>query len=712
MLGFTLIIIFILISSNFLLSMNSDDWIYTFQEKTGWDYLLRNIYEWNGRWGQGLTNDYRLYNNRTIVTIISNLLLIGSIFFIWKSFFKTWNAVVFSFLFYITFLVCAPDFFQAIFYFPSLLSYTLGVSISLLIGGILFSKLKRSLFLVSFLLIIQNSLVESFPIVWVYIFGVLIIFDFLKSKRLNKTWLWYCILSIVSFAVIYFSPGNIIRRQNYESPSISFSSFSSIINKILEFFSSHIKFEFLLFIVSTWVLFNFLNSKIDFKKVSITKILVLGVPAFLIPIALGEFTISENSQMRLNNTASIYFLVFVVIVTFKLAHHYNEKVKIKKPAKIISGVLVLFGLLAMLSNNNVHVLISQITTHELAYWNEEETARRNYLLNSYNGKPKSIPPYSRIYKQHNFQYELFLPEEDKTPFDVMFNNDLRVTINEDLPDIRVMNLLEEVKLGLQNPILETKDFNYYLKNYTLLIQRKVHSNLDDKIISFNNKEYSFNELQNSNYYKHEEKSAFAGIQVSYEQKSIVLEGEDTNLTFSVDYFKPYNKEANPLMLLENKERLRVYNQKKFKVKFKVTVRSDESDVLTLYFQEPNKRFNEKKSQKISLKDGKESTELIFYVGSDIGYPTNYRLDYGNSEGQIIEFEKIVIQHGQQELIIPKNEIKDYFQVKTQWSETIDLDNAIFKAKEVNEKLDPKIFGNQKLIDTLKSINLNHKNSTN
>lgn len=105
--------------------------------KTALDSLKLNYTVLNGRWTQGLTNDYRFHTNRFLVTTINNALFIVSIWYCVKQVFREYSLIIASVI-YFAFLYNAHNLYQVTHVLNTSLSYTFGMTL-------MFFFLKNSL---------------------------------------------------------------------------------------------------------------------------------------------------------------------------------------------------------------------------------------------------------------------------------------------------------------------------------------------------------------------------------------------------------------------------------------------------------------------------------------------------------------------------------------------------------------------------------------
>ena len=127
------------------------------------------------------------------------------------------------------------------------------------------------------------------------------------------------------------------------------------------------------------------------------------------------------------------------------------------------------------------------------------------------------------------------------------------------------------------------------------------------------------------------------------------------------------------------------------------------DQLSLYYLKKNKIYNAKNSQSKVVKGQEIFQNIEFIIDTKTGMPTNLRLDYASKLEQEITIKKIVIQNSDTLITINQNQVKDYFNSPDQWNVDINTERAIFGVKKNNNRIDPKLLGNNKLRNTLKTL---------
>ncbi|SFI62065.1 DUF6056 family protein [Olleya namhaensis] len=723
-----LILVFIVLSSNYSLTLTSDDFVNAFRDWTGWDYFKHNYLKWNGRWGQGLSNDYRLYENRTPVTFILNIFLIGSLFLLSKKVFKYPQSIIFTFIIYATYLYSVNDFFQATLYFPSALSYTFGCALFLIILCLLLEIEDNYKFIVLvLLLILQGGMVEIFSLVNAFLFSVLLTINILEKRKNNLKLLVLLIISICSFIVIYTSPGNNIRREKYDNTSLSLN-FDLIVDTFQDFFSNHINFIVLLMVISILVLSSSINQSIKerlkLSLISKSILIITSISAFFIPLVLTGMTIAKKSADRLANTSTIFFLVGVLIITLLIGNAFFQKKSFKKRSHYILIFLILIGFafIGVNKKNNIKTLFNQVLSEDLKNWNEEEMARRHFLINNYNNEVQKIPPYTKNYFKtiHTFLNHDIAKDKVYVTF---FNRKNPIILNTDLADIRVLNLITNIKLKeeLSSPIIKTKNIDYYFNERTLCIKRsefKVGS-VDLKLFDASgNIRYEQLKFDSSDRFGD---NNYSGLQIEPDINSIEIEGKKYLLSeFKETIFKLHNKELNPYKILKQKhreiekqikldnlaknkteEKELVLTKNKMLVSFKIYLKKN--DGLTLYYLQENKAYNAEKSQSIKVY-GKGSLQTIrFLIDTKKANPTNFRFDYASVLDQEITIKEIKIESIETSFTVNQNQVKDYFNSPNLWNTEIDINQAKYGVKKHKNRIDSKLIGNNKLRDKLKTL---------
>lgn len=711
---FLSILFFIVVSSNYVLTMSSDDWVNAFRGKSAIDYMLHNYYNWNGRWGQGLSNDFRFYEYRTLTTLIFNSFFLFSVFFLFRKVYSINNTIFLAFLFYLTYLYSIQDFYQAIFYFPSALSYTFGSAIFMIIIGLTFKiHQDRNYITIIILTIIVCGLIESFSLVSAFFFFILFLYHFVKDKKISWKLLSLLLISIVSFLIIYFSPGNLIRREKYDKGTSDFN-FELVLKILNEFFSSNINFVLLILVLALLITpFKSDLSKLFFDKFKYQKVfLILGFSfIFLIPLALGTFTITYKSVYRLANTSTIFFLLSVsLLVIFYFVRYTTELLPKKRVELIKMGLIIVSILFIIKTDNNVSKLINQIINEDLVNWYDEESSRREYLTTTFTGNKREIPPYSKNYnnKIHTFNNNI----SNSKVYWTFFNQKNKISINKKLPDIRILNLIEKVKSFNIEALIIDEDFTLYNRgNFVLAKLINIDRNSFLSKITLTSSNSQKKTIDNYKTY------------FDVEENILVIKIEDTsfskieinNKAYFIEEavsFDFYRKEKDPLKVIENNKlmkknieesnKTKSHNKNTLLVSFNINIKKAD-EIQLFYLDHNNKQYNANKSIVKNVKPTENNSAINFEINTSFGFPTNLRFDYGSVKDQQVVINNITFKKGNREFTIDQSEVHKYFNSPKEWNINVDLKNAVYGSKKNKDRFDSKLIGNNKLRVKLKTF---------
>lgn len=145
---------------------------------------------------------------------------------------------------------------------------------------------------------------------------LLVLYQFIKSKKIYPQIVAVLVISSISAAIVYFAPGNSNRGTVEGNHNLLFSIVMSIAD------TSRLSFR--------WIGVTFLTSSLvyieatktmskKFSSIEITKFLRGAIPIFIIPVFLSLFTgfwfLKVPIPVRATNTVFLYFLVLGIFIT-------------------------------------------------------------------------------------------------------------------------------------------------------------------------------------------------------------------------------------------------------------------------------------------------------------------------------------------------------------------------------------------------------------
>ncbi len=686
----SIIIIAIGYSSMYLFETAGDSLRYSYG-KTGLEYATYNFFESNGRWGQGLTNDYRLYSIRGFTAAFSLFFFLSGVFYLFYFLFKKkTEALVLTLSFYFSIIFSLVRFYPFTFNMCMVMSYTFGLGLLFFLIPLLYqynkTNSKIKLFFILFIVIFTSGLLEIYGLIVLFTLGSIIFFNYVKNKQIIKSYVFFFLLAIFFNALTYFSPGNINRRKlNDSSLGFDVSTFTDIyITTFENIFSINTLVFFLL--VGLIVFKN--KQTIINPKTSKLLILIYGFLLTIIPILLLVYAVKEKAVRfdRVHNISTVLSILFCFIIIYSISTKFKGKLKDK-----LYNVLLLFPLIVFLvtyskSDNKFEPkkVYSQIVSGDLKTYYYEEMARRDYLLSDTSNKIKTIPSLSH----KNYKGTVIgLGNENRSSglvhrsYKNVFNNGKNIIIKKNYPDPLVFSsvyfLSENVIENLVNIYIDENLEIYFNKKYqTILIKKKAKTIRDYKISYAGNVLLSDWKKEQSKYLEF------------YENYTDIL-------GFKID-----GDLINSLKVEKQTEQRIATSQKNLIFNLKINIKKE--DKITLFYL-LNDTYNQKQSITKSVKGNNTLQNITFSIPLDERLPDNFRFDYATKPNQEIEIKEIEIIYEDKTFVINQNQVKDYFNSPNLWNKVIDINQAKYGVKKHKNRIDSKLIGNKKLSAKLKTL---------
>ncbi len=156
-----------------------------------------------------------------------------------------------------------------------------------------------------------------------------------------------------------------------------------------------------------------------------------------------------------------------------------------------------------------------------------------------------------------------------------------------------------------------------------------------------------------------------------------------------------NKDFSEYLNSELRNTTSKINQNPFSVKFNLNLKQKD-ELKLFYLVDKNSSYNAEKSVTRIVTPSGENQTVNFEIDVFSDMPTNLRFDYATVKDQEVIINEIVINKGNNKIIIHQNEISEYFFSPKEWNVNINLDMAIFGTKEHKGRFDSKLVGTKKL----------------
>ncbi len=332
----------------FLSPISGDDWGNYLEGAQGFYHMISQAigmwFTWEGRLISRILINILTYN-KWLWNIINSLAIVGIIYYINKIVkFKhkkllillTFSSILFMNIF---------TFSQTVTWLAGNITYLFVIPLILIYFYIIYNN-KDNNKLVNILLIFLNIIipmfVEHMAIILILLNIYFVVKDYIKNKTINKKLIVFTLISIISFATMYFSLGNRIRSgmENLEFNKLSI--FGKVLYNIpnLVFYTYRINyFLILLLVIGNIILIN-KNVKNKLIKIILYLIeLIAFIPTGI--YLLESFNVINNLGLDNNIYIIIYYFLLTVINFVLLIKNKNELAIIFYSMGFVSNLVML-----------------------------------------------------------------------------------------------------------------------------------------------------------------------------------------------------------------------------------------------------------------------------------------------------------------------------------------------------------------------------------
>lgn len=309
----------------FLCPIAGDDWGNFFTSKTG-NYIDNAVYmhlNWEGRFVSRLLINL-LSSRKWIWNIINSIIITGLIYISIKFLNPKSKKLVYLGVVLIFLLMNIYVFSQTVTWIAGNLTYLF--VIPLILGYFLFLISKDTyskwyIVLFSTLNFIMTMFVEHMAAVLIVGNIAILVYKYIKNKKLDKRIILYLIFSIIGFALMLFSPGNTLRKKS--DPSFNgLNIFEKLLYNIPNFvYFTFITNSFMLGLMNIAVLYLIKNTvKLRWLRL-ILFVFMLSLSSLTIFIyPLSNFiTLNINFLINQNNIfIQLYWIFYLVIFAILL----------------------------------------------------------------------------------------------------------------------------------------------------------------------------------------------------------------------------------------------------------------------------------------------------------------------------------------------------------------------------------------------------------
>ena len=334
----------------FLSPISGDDWGNYLEGAQGFYHMISQAvgmwFTWEGRFISRVLINILTYN-KWLWNIVNAFVIIGIIKYIEKiSKFK--NKKIMLVLTFATILFMNIfTFSQTVTWLAGNITYLFVIPLLLMYIYILYNN-KDNTKINNIVLVILNIIipmfVEHMAIILILLNIYFIVRDYLKNKTINKKLICFLLISIISFGLMYFSPGNRIRSSMENLEFNKLSLFGKIMYNIpnLIFYTYRINyFLIILLVIGNIILIkkNIKNKLLRIVLYLLESISILFTGIYL----LNSFNINTISISDSNILVFIYFAVLTIINFLLLIKNKKELPIIFYSMGIISNLVMLMS---------------------------------------------------------------------------------------------------------------------------------------------------------------------------------------------------------------------------------------------------------------------------------------------------------------------------------------------------------------------------------
>lgn len=343
-----------------------------------------------------VASPYYLYKFLPVLFIVSLFFSIYCIIFLLFNNFKKKECLLLTIVVMVIYLIEMPTVSEGFYWLAGSVTYQLSNIIFIWLTYFMIKFLetnKNKYFLVVLLLSIIAIGTNETTMLFVDLFLLVIcVFDYYKYRRVNFFLLSILLVAIISSAVVYLSPGNVIRAATYPSKQkIGYA----LMKTVAGIFTYCIKW-FPFMVISIFIYVDYLNKKEIHVTSSLFKIKPVFVAFFLCGILfIGFFTsywsIGEGPQLRTLNTVYFFFLLTFMYFIFVLQIRFKAVNKVLFSfSKEIKWFLILLVFLSIGKKNNIKLAYKDLLSGDAAIYNLELENRYQLIKNS-NDKNCIVP---------------------------------------------------------------------------------------------------------------------------------------------------------------------------------------------------------------------------------------------------------------------------------------------------------------------------------
>ena len=484
--------------SNYLFASTGDMHNYAF-DQTWSRGLVSNFTSNTGRWGQGISNDYRFYEYKQYVIPLINVLFLFALYSIFKRLLPKTKAFILTVLFYFTVSVCSFSYYYLFYYLPVANSYSIAFSLSLLLYSCLFLLLndstsvsrKNLLMVLCIVAIIAISgLVEVVSIPVPYVLGALLVYLLLFQKKLSLRILLLFIISAIGFLVLYFSPGN-TRRRGLVDTEESFTLFNIDYGLLFEQAGNVLERQtgimICFLIVAIYFVIRFSKKKIRFSPLQKLYISLAVLGFVFLPMLIGF--LASNGTIGMAKVYN-FFTLHLLMGGIALFHVYLQPINASRKKYlpyidvfVFSFAVVFFGSLFFKKNHLGNTLSGYMDNRIQGLYVEEQSRRHLLISNKDSKKEQNIPNFAETNRQQVFNIRPFKDQYMPKSYGRIFNQGQKVFSKESTvtPNALYGAFLVSKENAKANHEWAQGERAYFIGGHNVLVLQGFESNCEIKI---------------------------------------------------------------------------------------------------------------------------------------------------------------------------------------------------------------------------------------
>lgn len=299
---------------------------------------------------------------------------------------------VFTFLFMVIYLVQMPNVAEGFYWLAGSVTYQLSNILFIWLIYFLLKLIKANtikyFLLTLFLMVMIIGTNETTMLLVDLLLVSVFIFNYNKSQKINYFLLSLLVVAGICSAIVYFSPGNIIRASSYPDKHKPIYAFLKTVNGISTYLAIWVPF----IVLSSLVYIGYLNKKkikfeTEFFKVNpILVILILCCLLFM-----GFFTsylsIGDAPQLRTLNAVYFVFLLGFMYFMFVLLTKFNTaNIILFSFSKEVKCLLVFLIFLQLGKKNNIKLAYKDLLSGKASHFDMELKHRYQLIKNKVDEK--------------------------------------------------------------------------------------------------------------------------------------------------------------------------------------------------------------------------------------------------------------------------------------------------------------------------------------